>query len=88
MEKYLFDTYKPHMSKLSRSQGQLLIKLVDRETNTSAYGIIDAFMGSFKAWTYNLFAKLFGNSLKTRYDPYGRDRLTERACVLVEQGAI
>ena len=88
MEKYLFDTYKPHMSKLTRSQGQLLIKLVDRETNTSAYGIIDAFMGSFKAWTYNLFAKLFGNSLKARYDPYGRDRLTERACVLVEQGAI
>lgn len=88
MEKYLYQTYKPHMSKLTRSQGQLLIKLVDRETNTSAYHIIDAFMGSFKAWTYNLFAGLFGNSLKIRYDPYGEDRLTERACILVEQGAI
>lgn len=88
MEKYLYDTYKPKMSKLTRSQGQLLMKLVDRETNSSSYHIVEAFMGSFKAWSYNLFAGLFGNSLKTRYNPYGEDRLTERACVLVEQGVI
>jgi hypothetical protein len=64
------------------------MKLVDRETNSSSYYIIDAFMGSFKAWTYNVFAGLFGNSLKTRYNPYGEDRVTERVCVLVEQGVI
>lgn len=88
MEKYLMDAYTPKMKKLSRSQGQLLMKLVDRETNSSSYHIIDAFMGSFKAWTYNLFANLFGNSLKVRYNPYGEDRVTERVCVLVEQGAV
>ncbi len=88
MEKYLYDQYKPKMSKLTRSQGQMLMKLVDRETNSSSYHIIDAFMGSFKAWSYNLFASLFGNSLKKRFDPYGEDRLTERVCVLVEQGVI
>lgn len=88
MEKYLYDEYKPKMSKLTRSQGQLLIKLVDRETNSSSYHIVDAFMGSFKAVTYNLFASMFGNSLKKRYNPYGEDRVTERVCVLVEQGAV
>ena len=88
MEKYLYDAYKPKMSKLTRSQGQLLIKLVDRETNTSSYAIVEAFMGKLKAWTYNLFAGLFGNSLKKRYDPYGDDRMTERVCVMVEQGTI
>lgn len=88
MEKYLMDTYTPKMKKLTRSQGQLLMKLVDRETNSSSYYIIDAFMGSFKAWTYNVFAGLFGNSLKTRYNPYGEDRVTERVCVLVEQGIV
>ena len=88
MEKYIMDAYTPKMKKLSRSQGQLLMKLVDRETNSSSYHIIDAFMGSFKAWTYNLFAGLFGNSLKIRYNPYGEDRVTERVCVLVEQGAV
>ena len=88
MEKYLMDEYTPAMKKMTRSQGQLLMKLVDRETNSSSYHIIDAFMGSFKAWTYNLFAKLFGNDLKIRYNPYGEDRITERVCVLVEQGAV
>lgn len=88
MEKYLMDAYTPKMKKLTRSQGQLLMKLVDRETNSSSYHIIDAFMGSFKAWTYNLFAGMFGNSLKTRYNPYGEDRVTERVCVLVEQGNV
>ena len=88
MEKYLMDTYTPKMKKLTRSQGQLLMKLVDRETNSSSYHIIDAFMGSFTAWSYNIFAGLFGNSLKTRYNPYGEDRVTERICVLVEQGVV
>lgn len=88
MEKYLYDGYKPKMKKLTRSQGQLLMKLVDRETNTSSYRIVEAFMGSFKAWTYNAFASLFGNSLRKRYEPFGNDRMTERVCVLVEQGAI
>lgn len=88
MEKYLYDAYKPKMSKLTRSQGQLLIKLVDRETNSSSYHIVDAFMGTAKAVTYNFFASLFGNSLKKRYNPYGDDRVTERVCVLVEQGAV
>ena len=88
MEKHLFEVYMPKMKKLTRSQGQLLMKLVDRETHSSSYHIIDAFMGCAKAWSYNLFASLFGNSLKERYDPYGNDRMTERACVLAEQGVI
>ncbi|CAK7005295.1 DUF4294 domain-containing protein [Petrimonas sp.] len=87
MEKYLMEAYTPKMKKLTRSQGQLLMKLVDRETNSSSYHIIDAYMGSAKAFFYNAFASMFGNSLKKRYNPYAEDRLTERACVLVEQGA-
>ncbi|MDO5524293.1 MAG: DUF4294 domain-containing protein [Bacteroidia bacterium] len=86
MEKYLMAEYTPKMRKLTRSQGQLLMKLVDRETNSSSYHIIDAYMGSAKAFFYNAFASVFGNSLKRRYNPYDEDRLTERACVMVEQG--
>ncbi|WP_238868497.1 MULTISPECIES: DUF4294 domain-containing protein [Proteiniphilum] len=88
MERELKAEYTPKMKKLTRSQGQLLMKLVDRETNSSSYHIIDAFMGSFKAWSYNVFASMFGNSLKVRYNPYGEDRITERVCILVEQGAV
>lgn len=46
MERHLKEIYTPKMKKLTRSQGQLLIKLVDRETNSSSYHIVDAFMGA------------------------------------------
>jgi hypothetical protein len=88
MEKHLKDLYTPKMKKLTRNQGQLLMKLIDRETNSSSYHIVESFMGSFKAFTYNVFAGVFGNSLKKRYNPYDEDRLIERVAVLVEQGAI
>lgn len=88
MEKHLKEIYTPKMKKLTKSQGQLLMKLIDRETNSSSYHIVESFMGSFKAFSYNTFASLFGNSLKKRYNPYDEDKLIERIAVLVEQGAI
>lgn len=88
MEKHLKEIYTPKMKKLTRRQGQLLMKLIDRETNSSSYHIVESFMGSFKAFTYNVFANFFGNSLKKRYNPYDEDRMIERVAVLVEQGAI
>jgi hypothetical protein len=88
MEKHLKDVYTPKMKKLTRRQGQLLMKLIDRETNSSSYHIVQSFMGTFKAFSYNALASLFGNSLKKRYNPYDEDRMVERVAVLVEQGAI
>lgn len=88
MEKHLKDEYTPKMKKLTKKQGQLLMKLIDRETNSSSYHIVESFMGTFKAFTYNMFAGVFGNSLKKRYNPYGEDRMVERVAVLVEQGVI
>ena len=88
MEKHLKDVYTPKMKKLTRRQGQLLMKLIDRETNSSSYHIVQSFMGTAKAFGYNFMASLFGNSLKKRYNPYDEDRMVERVAVLVEQGAI
>ena len=88
MEKHLRELYTPRMKKLTRSQGQLLMKLIDRETNSSSYNIVESFMGTFKAFTANALAGIFGNSLKKRYNPYDEDRMVERVAVLVEQGAI
>lgn len=88
MEKELFGEYKPVLKKLSLSQGKLLIKLIDRECNQSSYNLVKAFLGSFRAGFWNLFAGLFGASLKTEYDPYGKDALTEQVVILVENGLI
>jgi hypothetical protein len=88
MEKELFQEYKPELKKFTLSQGKLLIKLIDRECNQSSYHILKAYLGSFRAGFWNIFAGMFGASLKSEYDPKGKDALTERVVVMVERGLI
>lgn len=88
MEKELFAQYKPELKKLSLSQGKLLIKLIDRECNQSSFNLVKAYLGGFRAGFWNIFAGMFGASLKTEYDPKGKDAMTERVVVLVENGLI
>lgn len=88
VEKSLKEQYTPRMKKLSFSQGKLLIKLVDRQTNSTGYELVKAFMGPFKAGFYQTFAALFGASLKKQYDPTGDDALTERVILMVENGQL
>ncbi|EOA60408.1 hypothetical protein HMPREF1214_00453 [Bacteroides sp. HPS0048] len=88
VEKGLKDQYTPRMKKLSFAQGKLLIKLVDRQSNQTSFELVKAFMGPFKAGFYQTFAALFGASLKKEYDPNGKDKLTERVVILVENGQI
>jgi hypothetical protein len=88
VEKGLKEQYMPVMKKLTFSQGKLLIKLVDRQTNQTSYDIVKAFLGSFRAGFYQAFASLFGASLKKEYNPEKEDQLTERVVLLVENGQI
>lgn len=88
VEKSLKEQYTPRMKKLSFAQGKLLIKLVNRQTHSTGYELVKAFMGSFKAVFYQTFASLFGASLKKQYDPAGDDALTERVILMVENGQI
>ena len=83
MEKELFKQYKPELKKFTLSQGKLLIKLIDRECNQSSYHLVGAFLGAFRAGFWNLFAGMFGASLKTKYEPDGQDAMTERVVQLV-----
>lgn len=88
VEKGLKDQYTPQMKKLSFTQGKLLIKLIDRQSNQTSYELVKAFMGPFKAGFYQTFAALFGASLKKEYDPQGDDQLTERVILMVESGQL
>ena len=88
VEKGIKAQYTPRMKKLSLSQGKLLIKLIYRETNSSSYQLVQAFLGPSKAAFYQTFAWMFGASLKKEYDPEGKDRLTERVVRLVEAGQL
>ena len=80
--------YTPRMKKLTYAQGKLLIKLVYRETSSSSYQLIQAFLGPIRAGFYQAFAWFFGASLKKEYQPNGVDRLTERVVLQVEAGQL
>lgn len=80
--------YTPRMKKLTYSQGKLLIKLVYRECNSSAYSLIRTFISPVRAGFYQAFAWTFGASLTKKYDPEKTDRLTERVVLMVESGQL
>lgn len=88
VEKSLKEQYTPRMKKLTFAQGKLLIKMIDRQTHSTGYELVKAFMGPFKAGFYQTFAALFGASLKKQYDPAGDDALTERVILMVENGQL
>ena len=88
VEKSIMQEYKPRMKKLTYSQGKLLIKLIYRESHSSGYELIQAFLGPIRAGFWQAFAWAFGASLKKEYDPEGVDRLTERVVLMVEAGQL
>ena len=89
-EKQLFKQYKPTMKKMTKNQGKMLIKLINRETNQSSYSIVKAFLGSFRAGFWQTFGRFFGVSLKQGYHPTKNkdDAMIERICTRIEQGTL
>ena len=88
VESSIVAEYKPKMKNLTFAQGKLLIKLVDRECNSTAYEAIQAFLGPLRAGFWQGIAWMFGASLKKGYRPEGVDKLTERVVLMVEAGQI
>ncbi len=90
MEGAIFEQYKPVLKKFTKSQAQMLCKLINRETDQSSYNILKAFLGSFRAGFWQTFGRLFGVNLKTDYRPDKdrKDAIIERVAVQIEQGLL
>lgn len=90
MEGAVFEQYKPVLKKFTKSQAQMLVKLINRETNQSSYNILKAFLGSFRAGFWQTFGRLFGVNLRTSYKPDKdrKDAIIERVATLIEQGQL
>lgn len=80
--------YGPLMRKTTKSQGKILIKLIDRECGQTGLSIAKAFIGAFKADVYQGIAYLFGQSLNKHYDPEGEDAEIERIILKIESGQL
>ena len=87
-EKDLLAKYKPSLSKFTAKQGQMLMKLVDRECNVTSYDLIKLYRGKVAAGFWQGLAKLFGNDLKEEYDGNDKDKIVERVIILVENGQL
>lgn len=88
MEKELVKEYEPVLRKMTYSQGKILLKLINRECNTSPYDLIKAYRGSFTAFFWQGVAKIFREDLKAGYDPYAEDFMIERIVIQIEQGQL
>ena len=88
VERELKDEFGPKLSDLTMNQGQLLMKLIDRETGNTSYEIVKELRGSFSAFFWQGLAKIFSSDMKKRYDADGDDRKVEDIITLIEKGLI
>lgn len=77
IEEALKEELTPMLWKMTRYEGMILLKLIDRETNHTAFRIIKEFRSGFTASFYQVLAQMFGNNLKLEYDPTGEDEMLE-----------
>ena len=88
VEKDVFAEYKDDIEDMTISQGRLLIKLIDRETQNTSYTLIRDYRGKFSAALWQSVARIFGTNLKEEYDPYGEDALIEAIINEIEAGRL
>jgi hypothetical protein len=70
VEDYIENEFTGKLKKLSRKQGQILVKLIYRQTGQTTFDLIKEHKSGWKAFWSNTTARLFDISLKTGYAPY------------------
>ncbi|MDI5889460.1 DUF4294 domain-containing protein [Flavobacterium yafengii] len=70
VENYLSDEFEAKLKKLSRKQGQILVKLIHRQTGTTTYELVRNLKSGWKAFWSNTAASMFDINLKTKYAPF------------------
>lgn len=88
IQKMIIKKYTPVLKRMTVYEGRVLLKLIDRETEYTAFEIVKEFRGGFVAGFWQAMARLFGNNLKLEYDPDGSDRMLEQIVVYYEAGLL
>jgi hypothetical protein len=69
IQKYMEGEFTSQLKKLTRTEGRILIKLIDRQTGETAFHLVKNLRSGWKAFWYNTTANIFKLSLKDIYDP-------------------
>ncbi|HEX8270659.1 MAG TPA: DUF4294 domain-containing protein [Flavobacterium sp.] len=70
VENYIENEFSAKLKKLSRKQGQILVKLIHRQTGNTTFDLIKEYKSGWKAFWSSNTAKLFDINLKAKYEPY------------------
>ncbi len=87
-EKRIYKENEKSFKELTLNQGKLIIRLLDRETNSTSYELIRAYRGSFSAGLWQMFAVVLGADLKSKFGTKDEDAVIERVINLVEAGQL
>lgn len=88
VEKDVFAKYEDEIAHLTITQGKILIKLIDRETQNTSYDLIREYRGRISAAFWQGIARLFGTNLKAEYDRFGDDAAIEMILQEIEAGRL
>jgi len=69
IQRYVEDEFKEELKKLTRTEGQILVKLMYRQTGQTTFELIKNYRSGLKAFLLNTTASFFDISLKEIYDP-------------------
>ncbi|MBT3418246.1 MAG: DUF4294 domain-containing protein [Flavobacteriales bacterium] len=67
--KFLKEELGEELKKLTRTEGNILVKLIYRETKISTYKLLKQYRGSVNAFFWQTMAKIYDNNLKQEYNP-------------------
>ncbi|ULC60813.1 DUF4294 domain-containing protein [Flaviramulus sp. BrNp1-15] len=70
VQKYIEGEFSDELKKMTRTEGQILVKLIHRQTGTTAFDLIKELRSGWRAFWYNTTASMFDISLKREFDPF------------------
>lgn len=90
LENDIVTQFKPVVKQMTKGQGKMLLKLINREAGQTGYNIVKAFLGTFRAAFWNAFGKFFGMNMKSGFNPEKNkeDAIIDRVATLIEQGSL
>ncbi|WP_224490241.1 DUF4294 domain-containing protein [Robertkochia flava] len=69
IQKYIEEEFSAELKKLTRTEGQILVKLIYRQTGNTAFDLVRNLRSGWRAFWYNTTASMFDISLKETYEP-------------------
>jgi hypothetical protein len=69
VQKYIEEEFSEELKKMSRTEGQILVKLIHRQTGSTAFDLVKELRNGWRAFWYNTTASLFDISLKREFNP-------------------